>query len=194
MPVTLGARPDHGFNEPLGLLSDCHRRIERFLDGLIRILDESGGASLNDVQRRGLEAALEYFAKAAPRHTADEEDSLFPLMRQSDDPEVRAAMQKLDALEADHREADAAHAAVDEIGRRWLKGDALPPDERDRLRGLLHSLRELYRRHIAVEDNEVFPLAGRVLTGAQLAAVGREMARRRGLDPDSVRLAPAKRP
>ena len=37
-----------------------------------------------------------------------------------------------------------------------------------------------YARHIAIEDNEVFPLAGRVLSQDQLAQVGREMAQRRG--------------
>ena len=34
-PLQIGAAPDHDFDEPLGLLSDCHRRIEHFLDILI---------------------------------------------------------------------------------------------------------------------------------------------------------------
>jgi hypothetical protein len=45
----------------------------------------------------------------------------------------------------------------------------------------LAELREIYTHHIAVEDREVFPLAGRVLDAQQLAQVGREMAQRRGL-------------
>jgi hemerythrin-like domain-containing protein len=39
----------------------------------------------------------------------------------------------------------------------------------------------MYQRHIAVEDHELFPLAGRVLSGEQLVQVGEQMARRRGL-------------
>jgi hypothetical protein len=35
MPLQIGAAPDHDFDEPLGLLSDSHRRIEHFLDILI---------------------------------------------------------------------------------------------------------------------------------------------------------------
>ena len=27
--ITLGTKPDRSFDEPLGLMSDCHRRIER---------------------------------------------------------------------------------------------------------------------------------------------------------------------
>lgn len=190
MPVQLGARPDHGFDEPLGLLSDCHRRIERFLDSMIRVLDETGGAALGEAQRDGLTRALAYFATAAPRHTADEEQSLFPRMRQSADPAVRQALAKLDALEADHREAEAGHLAVDALCRRWLEDDCLPASEAKRLGELLHGLREMYRRHIAVEDSELFPLAGRVLSPAQLAEVGADMARRRGLDAGGMRQAP----
>ena len=37
MPVRIGGRPEHGFDEPLGLLSDCHRRIERFLGVLAAV-------------------------------------------------------------------------------------------------------------------------------------------------------------
>jgi hemerythrin-like domain-containing protein len=182
MPIKLGARPDHGFDQPLGLLSDCHRRIERFLDSMIRVLDETGGGALSQAQRDGLEKALAYFATAAPRHTADEEQSLFPRLRQSADPAVAQALAKLDALEADHREAEAGHWAVDRLCRRWLEGKSLPAPEAKRLGELLHGLREMYRRHIAVEDRELFPLAGRVLSPAELAEVGADMARRRGLE------------
>ena len=31
MLVRIGQPADHGFDERLGLLSDCHRRIEQFL-------------------------------------------------------------------------------------------------------------------------------------------------------------------
>ena len=31
MLLKIGGPPEHGFDQPLGLLSDCHRRIEHFL-------------------------------------------------------------------------------------------------------------------------------------------------------------------
>ena len=191
MPVTVGARPDHGFDSPLGLLSDCHRRIERFLNVLSRVLTETGGGALDARQRHGLQSATEYFSTAAPRHTQDEEHSLFPLMRRSSDPEVAAAMARLDALEADHREAETAHTEVDQLCRCWLRVGTLTPAEAGRLGSLLRALAELYRRHIAVEDQEVFPLAGRALSAGELAAVGQEMARRRGLSVDHARASPS---
>lgn len=181
MAVTIGSRPEHGFDQPLGLLSDCHRRIERFLGILQTVVAQAGGRPLSDEQRRAVDAALEYFRTAAPRHTADEEESLFPLLRASDDPAARAAMEVVRALEADHAAADATHAAVDSWYRRWIEAGSLAAPEAQELSRALAALRELYQRHIAVEDRELFPLAGRVLSREQLAQLGEEMAQRRGL-------------
>ena len=36
MLLTINAPPRSDFDNPLGLLSDCHRRIEKFLEQLIR--------------------------------------------------------------------------------------------------------------------------------------------------------------
>lgn len=181
MPVQLGVRPDHSFNEPLGLLSDCHRRIEQFLDLLINVSDAAGEQDLSPAHREALQVALRYFSVAAPKHTQDEEASLFPRLRDVNSAEAREAMAKLDALEADHIRADAAHAEVDVLGLRWLQDGHLSLEKRRRLRQLLSELRELYRGHIDVEDREVFPLAARVLTHEQVDQVGKEMAERRGL-------------
>lgn len=184
MPVKLGVRADHSFDQPLGLLSDCHRRIENFLEMLIRVLDQSNQASapLSDEQRRALEAALRYFAVAAPRHTQDEEQSLFPRMRASSGASAAQAFERLDALEHDHREADAAHAAVDRLGRQWLEAGVLAPPDSKEVNHLLHKLHDLYARHIELEDKELFPLAARLLDEKRLQQVGSEMAERRGLN------------
>lgn len=181
MAIPLGTRHAHDFDQPLGLLSDCHRRIESFLAVLLRVADQAEGGSLSPPQRQALETALTYFRSAAPRHTEDEEHSLFPRLRQSDDPRVRAALARIQALEADHRSADAAHQEIEALGQQWLDRNQLPSDATQRLRQLLISLQDLYRRHIDIEDRDIFPLASRILSQDALAAVGQEMARRRNL-------------
>jgi hemerythrin-like domain-containing protein len=181
MAVTLGAKPEHGFDEPLGLLGDCHRRIERFLDILQRVLNDADGGALNEEHRRAVEAALTYFKSAAPRHTQDEEQSLFPLLRGSDSPQVHEALSVLDSLEHDHSAADVAHAEVEFWYRRWMDLGPLARPQSRKLKGVLDSLQAMYRRHIEVEDRSIFPLADQILNRDQRARIGQEMAERRGL-------------
>lgn len=181
MAFSLLKTADHGFDEPLALLSDCHRRIERFMSVLRSVFHQAGGRSLNDEERRVAEAALTYFRTAAPRHTADEEESLFPLLRASGQPPARDAMQTVERLESDHEAADANHAQVDRLYRLWIDRGSLDENERRDLGRALGALSEMYKQHIEVEDREIFPLAGRLLSLEQLAGVGKEMAARRGL-------------
>jgi hemerythrin-like domain-containing protein len=179
MPLQIGQRPDHGFDEPLGLLSDCHRRIEGFLGILTAATDRIEGRALDAVARGQLEGALAYFASAAPRHTADEEESLFPRLERSGDPRAIAALDAIHRLEDDHVEAGEHHAVIDRLIRRWLTDDVLPANAVSELKERLTSLNRLYEAHIAVEDNDVFPAAARILPAAEIQAIGREMAARR---------------
>jgi hemerythrin-like domain-containing protein len=181
--VKLGAAPQHGFDQPLGLLSDCHRRIEGFLGMMIRVLERSEGGRepLGGDEREALEAALRYFDVAAPRHTQDEEQSLFPRLRASSDPAAHEALERMQSLETDHRHADAMHEEVKQLCRRWLDGEPVAASDFERIGFLLQALRDVYTHHIALEDSELFPLAARVLNQQQLLEVGQEMAQRRGL-------------
>ncbi|HSF24701.1 MAG TPA: hemerythrin domain-containing protein [Blastocatellia bacterium] len=182
MPITIGKKTESDYSNPLGLLSDCHRRIEQFLDVLIKVTNRARGAGLNEDQRQALEVALRYFREAAPKHTLDEEESLFPRMLASTDNRARSAMALLDELHADHEQADAAHAEVEAMGSRWLSEGVLSSEATDRLSELLDQLQSTYQRHIEVEDHEVFPLAGQILNASEIANVGREMAMRRSID------------
>ena len=132
MPVQIGARA-HSFSDPTGLLSDCHRRIEMFL-GSLQHVAEVIDRPLTDDARAVLESALRYFRESAPKHTADEEESLFPRLRELQDPEIEKALAALDALEADHRKANTLHAEIDTLGIRCLNQQYLPVREADRFR------------------------------------------------------------
>jgi hemerythrin-like domain-containing protein len=181
MPITIGKKPESSFADPLGLLSDCHRRIERFLGLLITVTADARGGALSAEQREALVAAGRYFREAAPKHIEDEERSLFPRMRDSPDRQVRAALATIKELEEDHVVVDRAHIEVDSLVERWVDDGSLPASDARRLVTVLEELRTIYERHIAIEDHDVFPLAGRVLNEAAITQIGREMAERRGL-------------
>ena len=179
MPIVICAKRESDFTDPIGMLGDCHRRIEMFLNVLVRVAEQAQGGALDEERRGAMESALRYFREAAPKHTADEEESLFPRLRRIDSAEVREILARVEALEADHVGANRIHGEVDDLCRQWLGQGTLSSKSTSRLLKLLLQLRDLYREHIAMEDHEVFPMAAASLCDSDRQGIGREMASRR---------------
>lgn len=177
--ISIGGKPLAGFDQPIELLKDCHRRIEHFLGVLQKVVALFGDSELPEEGRRALATALDYFAHAAPRHTADEEESLFPRLSESGDAEAQSVLAELERLAADHRRAEACHAQVEELGREWLQSGRIAPSNRAAMNGLLDELVALYAAHIRLEEDRVFDVAAKVLKPGELSEVGVEMQRRR---------------
>ena len=181
MPVQIGGQRDEpGFDQPLGFMCDCHGKIEHYLEMMLLVAETAAGP-LRDSHRHALETALAYFRTGGPQHTADEEKSLFPRLRDSADPRLATMPQLVSDLLADHRQAAGQHAELDELVSLWLHAGRLSPTKRQRLLELLRILQAMYRKHISLEATCVFRAAGECLTRKQLQEVGREMAARRGL-------------
>jgi hemerythrin-like domain-containing protein len=168
------------------MMEDCHRRIEHFLEVVDRVLKSAtGNDRISDQTADALTRALTYFERSAPKHTADEEVSLFPRMRALNqgaeqlNEQLAAALARLDELEHDHAEAERLHAVIDEGGRAWLATGFLDSDTHARMSQAIELLQATYARHIAIEDREVFPAARRLLDAQDLEVVGTEMRERR---------------
>jgi hemerythrin-like domain-containing protein len=189
MPITIGKKQESSFENPLGLLSDCHRRIETFLGYLQTVTGLAAGRELQSDEREALDAAITYFERAAPQHTLDEEESLFPRLLNSGNARAQEAGDLLESLHADHVTADELHAQVDALVRQWLDSSELSAEAGGQLKESLDALASIYQRHIAAEDNQLFPLAAAILEKQDHNTIGREMAERRGVIPttDSLR-------
>ncbi len=161
------------------MLSDCHRRIEMFLgtlDAVAAVIDRPASQET----RRALESALRYFGEAAPKHTADEEVSLFPRLRKIQSPEVQFCFSQLEKLEEEHRWAASLHGEIESLGRQYLL-TGLSSTEVEKFRNSITCLAFMYKRHINFEDSTVFPLAARLLHYSEKMAIAEEMTRRRGV-------------
>lgn len=176
MAVTIGAK-ENSFANPIGLMSDCHRRIEKFL-GVLRQLATLQGRRLGAEEQTALEKALAYFREAAPRHTADEEEDLFPLLVLEGRPGLVAALAQ---LEQEHVEAAGWHEEVNDLGMRWLAAGELSEEAALAFERIVTKLSEHYTGHIAVEEGEIFPLAQAELDEETKKKIGRSMAARRGV-------------
>ncbi len=179
MPVQIGAKI-HNFSDPTGLLSDCHRRIEMFmrsLETVAKVVDSPP----EEETKSALETALRYFHEAAPKHTADEEKSLFPRLRELQSPELQSALSRLDELEGEHRWAEPLHEQVEVLGLEYLAKERLSASQITEFRSAVSELAAMYRRHIAVEDQLLFPIAAKALSDREKQVIAEEMEKRRNL-------------
>lgn len=177
MGVQIGAKPDAGFDDPIGMLKDCHRRIEQFLHVLCLVVERAPGRKLTEEEAGAVRSALNYFKIGGQRHTADEEESLFPRMRAQQ--ATATAVKEIEALELDHRQADDLHVAVENLYTSWLAGKAPSAEELRQLRAATERLKQLYEGHIRIEESLVFPRAAEGLDTQALAAIGEEFRARR---------------
>lgn len=176
MAVQIGAKLDSGFGDPLGMLTDCHRRIERFLDVLCNVAQRAHERELTSEEAAAVESALRYFREGGQRHTRDEEESLFPRLNKAAPAEKLAPVEH---LRHEHREADDLHARLDRIFSGWIAAGPLNAQDREALLSGTTRLHQLYAEHIQAEEKVVFPMAAQVLGPEDIAEMGEEFRARR---------------
>jgi hemerythrin-like domain-containing protein len=161
-----------GFDDPIGMLRACHRRMERQLATLSRLCRHLPENHADEDARTAASAVMRYFDTAAANHHADEEATLLP--------RLRAARPDLGELCS---EIERDHVALDD---RWLHLRARLAAVAVGRSGYL-PVREVeafsadYAAHIAKEEAILLPRAAESLDEAMLAEIGEEMAARRNL-------------
>ena len=170
--LTIGPAPAPEFDDPLGVLRACHRRMERQLATLTRLRKHLPLHHADQDARVAAAATIRYFDTAAKNHHEDEEESLLPRLLELD-----PALKPLVAdLLRDH----------EELGGRWLRMRPLLTAVAVGSSGHL-PVRDVdafcdgYRAHIAREEAQLLARAAEILDGATLAEIGAEMAERRNL-------------
>jgi hemerythrin-like domain-containing protein len=160
------------FDDPLAMLLACHGRMRKQLATLARLERHLPGHGHDADARAAARAILRYFDSAAVHHHEDEELSVMPRLL-ARVPEARALQTRLAR----------DHGVLAEQWRRLrplLCGIAagqravLPPK-------LVIEVTDAYDVHIDFEEAELVPLAQDVLGPDEIAAIGREMAARRGV-------------
>ena len=179
--LTIGQPHVPDFSNPLGLMRHCHRKIEGYLSGLVTAGELLRGGREGDLAGafRLIDSAREHFAVRGAKHTEDEEASLFPRLREHGGGEAEDALSALSELEAEHRAAEAVHAEFDELVEGLPRDGSAGPEDLERFAELTASLGDIYRPHISIEDEIIFPAAARVVPPHVLAEIGREMRERR---------------
>ena len=172
-PLTTTPGPD--FDHPLEMLAACHDRIEERLDVLQRLLPHLAAHGCDDQARQAAANVMRYFDTAGEFHHEDEEANLFPALaaRMPNDERVLELMTR---LRWEHEMMRALWKSLRAELQPIAEGMSanLGPE-------LAEKFSARYRQHIALEEAELLPVAQRVLTTEELAALGAEMAQRRGV-------------
>lgn len=169
--------PAPDFSAPLELLHACHGRIEAQCATLLKLPDYIQAHGVDLQVQQAATAILRYFSTAAQRHHEDEEHALFPLVRTHATAHENGRMAVLlDNLIAQHRDMEAAWHGLQPLLEMLAKGK----DSVGLVAAIGHFV-SLYQAHIAHEESALLPYARSALKPEQLAALGMQMARRRGV-------------
>ena len=160
--------PAAGFDEPFAMLHACHERVERSLLLIERLLAHVAQHGADAQARDAAKDVMRYFDLAAPQHHEDEERHVLPALR------AQGQRALADQLAADHVTMTQAWQGL----RPWLaaieRGDATLAHDAPRFAAL-------YREHIALEESSAFTRVLSALDASAQAAMGCEMAARRGV-------------
>jgi hemerythrin-like domain-containing protein len=167
---------------PLEMLAACHIRIQRQCATLRRLAAHLAEHGADEQARSAAAGVLRYFDTAAPQHHADEEQNLFPALIESmagSDPVCLKGMTQ--GLRDEHRELETAWARL--RPRLQAIAAAAPAGDGKSMTADVEAFTALYERHIRFEEDELLPMAARLLSDEELARIGRAMRERRGIPP-----------
>jgi pyridoxamine 5'-phosphate oxidase len=169
------------FTNPLGLLVHCHERIETQLSVLERAADILRAGDIRSLPRlfAAIDGACAHFATPGVKHTEDEEVSLFPRLRERGGTAGQDAVAAMAELESQHRRGEQLHAEFDGLVGNLPRDGSADASDLDRFSSVVTELTTLYRPHILLENNFVFPVAAEVLPASEIQALGEEMRARR---------------
>jgi hemerythrin-like domain-containing protein len=169
------------FADPLAMLVHCHHKIERH----IKALEQSAEVIRSGLDNERLAAffaidmARAHFAGPGVKHTEDEEQSLFPRVKLRGGDAGREALAAIADLEFEHRSAEHLHQSFEALVAQLPRDGSADSKDINQLNELIAAISNLYRPHMKVENELVFPLAQRLLTSTDIEQLGDEMRDRR---------------
>lgn len=158
--VYVGLPTDANGYNPLDILDHEHQRLTLLCDVLESIADELPGASHSLCSM-----AAKILKHELPVHHVIEDECLFPVLRKRVRPE--------DNLDAIFTQLEAEHASDDSYSKDLIEclesmGQGVEPANPEMVGYMLRAFFESYRRHMALEERLLFPLARARLTPEDL--------------------------
>jgi hemerythrin-like domain-containing protein len=170
--------PVASFDDPIAMLFECHNRVRRSLELLQKMnerLKAKGGSTHN---ARAASDVLRYFDVAAPLHHQDEELHVFPFLRKSN---VVAIQTYVNRVQTEHQRMDEQWSVL----RGYLRDFAVDVNAQwsQAFEDCSASFQLLYKEHLSIEEQLLFPALTMRVTPEELENMGVEMQQRRRETP-----------
>lgn len=165
------------FDQPIAVLKHCHDKIRkqlRTMEKLVPHLSEFG-ADLD--AKQGATAVLRYFDEAAPKHHADEEVDLLPMLQSTATGDDAGTLNRLlPEIMQEHQQMDVLWKNLARQLREIASGASVALSAND-----VQHFAALYGAHMEKEEGNIAPMAKRIFSATQMAMLGQAMKQRRGI-------------
>jgi len=169
-PAKSQAKPE----DAVDLLIGCHDRIRHFTGVAVKLAHAQSAAP--EEIRQAAAGAHRYYTVSLPLHEADEEETLRPRLEAICDKKLRHALVAMSDQ----------HMAIDEVLERLLPLLLMVQNNPDALSAagaemcaISKALDEMFRAHLQMEEEVIFPAIRTALADAEQAEMLREMQQRR---------------
>lgn len=167
-----------GLDSPIELLEACHEKVRRFAKLAQRIALHIEKSEIDSQAQEAAESVLRYFTIAAPLHHRDEEEDLFPALKNLSletlgEKPIKDLHATIQELESEHITLGMLWSEIE----HWLK-DIIEKKPQP-APTCLDEFAAKYINHANREEKDIYPYALR-LTQETLHTMGVNMAQRRG--------------
>ncbi|HEY7803992.1 MAG TPA: hemerythrin domain-containing protein [Orrella sp.] len=165
-------------DDPVGMLSTCHGRVRKQCATLKTLMPHLHTKGADDEAAAGAHRVMRYFDEAAVHHYADDEEDLFPRLMKALQTNTLEAAEKNDVqvLLSRLRQEHASLGAGWQTVRTYLlkvRSHQLP--DLAAMQPLIESFTQANEAHTALEDEQLLPLAARLLKASALESLGQQM-------------------
>ncbi len=165
------------FDQPIAVLKHCHDRIRQQLSTLQKLAAHLPQQGADDEAQKAAAAVLKYFNHAAPHHHADEEQDLLPMLQATAvDQDAVMLHDLLPQILDEHHQMDQQWQALASQLVAIVAGAATQLDE-----ARVKAFAVIYLAHMEKEEGFIAPMAKRLFSDAQMAALGQAMRTRRNI-------------
>ncbi len=175
IPLPGFGAPAVGFDTPFEMLEACHERVQRTLALQERLCQHLQTKGCDASAQSAARDVLRYFDIAAPLHHEDEELHVFPVLRASGDPQVTAAVAR---LESEHVAMAARWAVARSALLALAEGEIAEFSKQQQ--AALSAFAAGYAEHIALEEGLIYPAARAAMGTVALQTMASDMRQRRG--------------